>query len=101
MTVQASLSTNDERIFAVGSGKRFVVHAIYLANTTSSRRTVRLHHCTEGRASGTENAILYDVAIAPNGTLIDSTRFPMLEGSLLRGKADAAGVTLTLHGNYA
>lgn len=101
MATQAKLTTSDDRLYVVPSGKRFVVHAIYLANTTSARRTVRIHHVRQGMTSGTENAMLYDVAIAPNGTLIDSTRFPMEEGESLRGKADAAGVTMTLHGNFA
>jgi hypothetical protein len=73
------------------------MHAIYIANTTSATRRVRLHHCTQGRTSGTDNAILYDVAIAPNGTLIDSTRFPLYEGDVIRGKADAVGLTITVH----
>lgn len=101
MATQAKLTTTDDRLYVVPSGSRFVVHAIYLANTTGSTRRVRLHHVRQGMTSGAENAMLYDVAIAPNGTLIDSTRFPMEEGESLRGKADAGGVTMTLHGNYA
>jgi hypothetical protein len=101
MPYQMRLRATDEQLFAVGSGQRFVVHAIYFANTTSSVRRIRLHHCSQGRASGTENALFYDVAIAANGTLIDSTRIPMLEGDALRGMADAAGVTFTLHGTFA
>lgn len=101
MMTQAKILSTDERIWFVPSGKRLVVHAIYLANTTSSRRTVRLHHVRSGMTSGTDNALFYDVAIAPNSTLIDSTRFPMEEGESIRGKADASGVTMTLHGNYA
>ena len=98
MTIQKALRSIDDRIYAIPSKKRFVVHAIYIANTTAATRRVRLHHCTQGRTSGTDNAILYDVAIAPNGTLIDSTRFPMYEGDVIRGKADATGVTITFHG---
>lgn len=92
------LTTNDERIHTVESGRRVTVHAIYIANTTSARRSVRLHHCRDGEASGTSNALFYDVAIAPNGTLIDSTRFRMHEGDQLRGRSDAAGVTVTIYG---
>jgi hypothetical protein len=101
MPYQSRLRATDEQLFSVETGKRFVVHAIYFANTTAALRRVRLHHCTQGRASGTENAMFYDVAIAANGTLIDSTRFPMFEGDSLRGMADAAGVTFTLHGTFA
>lgn len=98
MLARHQFATDDDRIYTVDSGRRAIIHAIYLANTTSSRRTVRLHHCRDGEASGTANALFYDVAIAPNGTLIDSTRIPMREGDQLRGKADASGVTLTVYG---
>lgn len=98
MLSRHQLSATDDRIYTVPSGRRAIIHAVYIANTTSSRRTIRLHHCRDGETSGTANAVFYDVAIAPNGTLIDSTRFPMREGDQLRGKSDAAGVTLTLYG---
>lgn len=101
MTIQKALRSIDDRVYAIPSKKRFVVHAIYIANTTAATRRVRLHHCMNGRPSGTDNAILYDVAIAPNGTLIDSTRFVMDEGDVLRGKSDADGVTVTVHGTDA
>jgi len=97
MALSLALTTNDERLYVVPSGSRQVMHAIYIANTTAATRRVRIHHCTQGRPSGTGNAIFYDVAIAPNGTLIDSTRFPLYEGDAMRGKADAAGVTITFH----
>lgn len=97
MALSLALTTNDERIYVVPSGSRQVMHAIYIANTTAATRRVRLHHCTQGRPSGTDNALLYDVAIAPNGTLIDSTRFPLYEGDVIRGKADAVGLTITVH----
>jgi hypothetical protein len=98
MSTSAALTTTDERLYAIPSGSREVMHAIYITNTTASLRRVRLHHCSQSRASGTDNAIFYDVAIAPNQTLIDSTRFPMYEGDMLRGKADGTGVTVTFHG---
>lgn len=101
MTIQKALRSIDDRVYAIPSKKRFVVHAIYIANTTSATRRVRLHHCMNGRPSGTDNAIFYDVAVAPNGTLIDSTRFVMDEGDVLRGKSDADGVTVTIHGTDA
>lgn len=98
MLARHPLASSDDRIYTVPSGSRAIVHAIYMANTTSSRRTIRLHHCRDGEASGTANALFHDVSIAPNGTLIDSTRFRMNEGDQLRDKADAAGVTLTIYG---
>lgn len=101
MTIQKALRSIEDRVYAITSKQRFVVHAIYIANTTAATRRVRLHHCMNGRPSGTDNAIFYDVAIAPNGTLIDSTRFVMDEGDVLRGKSDADGVTVTIHGTDA
>lgn len=98
MTIQKALRSIDERIHAIPSRNRLVVHAIYIANTTATMRRVRLHHCTKGRSSATDNAIFYDVAIAPNGTLIDSTRITLKPGDQLRGKADALGVSVTIYG---
>lgn len=98
MLARLALRTSDDRIYEVPPGRTIVVHAIYFANTTGSRRTIRLHHVPQGNLSGTENALLYDVAIAPNGTLIDSTRFQLGNGDQLRGKADAAGVTCSVYG---
>lgn len=98
MPRSVTLTTTDEQLYAVPSGSRQVMHAIYVTNTTSATRRVRLHHCTQGRTSATDNAFLYDVAVAPNGTIIDSTRFPMYEGDAIRGKADASGITITFHG---
>jgi hypothetical protein len=92
------LTTTDSRIYTVPSGRRAIVHAIYIANTTAARRTFRLHHCRDGEASAVANAMFYDVAIAANGTLIDSTRFRMSEGDQLRGLGDAAGLSVTVHG---
>lgn len=98
MLARSELRVADDRIYEVPQGRTIVVHALYFANTTASRRTIRLHHISQGQSSGTENALLYDVAIAPNGTLIDSTRFQLANGDQLRGKADAAGVTCTVYG---
>jgi hypothetical protein len=98
MLARLKFTTTDERAYSVPSGVRTILHAIYIANTTTTRRLVRLHHVRNGETSSTSNALFYDVAIAPNGTLIDSTRIPMHEGDELRGLADAAGVTLTLYG---
>lgn len=92
------LSSTDARLYTVKSGARSLVHAIYIVNTTSARRTVRLHHCRDGEVGDAANALLYDVSVAPNGTLIDSTRFLMAEGDQLRGKADASGVSVTIYG---
>lgn len=98
MLARHQLLTTDDRIYTVPSGTRAVVHAIYVVNTTSSRRTIRLHHCRDGEASGTANALLYDVTIAANSTLIDSTRMAISEGDQLRGKADAVGVSVHVYG---
>lgn len=98
MLARFALRAADDRIYEVPPGRTIVVHAIYFANTTGSRRTIRMHHVSQGQSSGTDNALFYDVAIAPNGTLIDSTRFQLGKGDQLRGKADAAGVTCTVYG---
>lgn len=98
MLSRLALRTVDDRIFEVTPGRSVVIHAIYVANTTATRRTIRIHHVPQGQTSGTANALFYDVAIAPNGTLIDSTRFQMMPGDQLRGRADAVGVTCTVYG---
>lgn len=98
MLARFAMRATDDKIYEVPPRRTIVVHAIYFANTTGSRRTIRLHHVSQGQSSGTDNALFYDVAIAPNGTLIDSTRFQLMSGDQLRGKSDVVGVTCTVYG---
>lgn len=98
MLGRKELRTTDDAVYITPPGSGVLVHAIYFANTTGSRRTIRLHHVSQGQSSGTNNALFYDVAIAPNGTLIDSTRMTLKPGDQLRGKADALGVSVTIYG---
>lgn len=90
--------TADSSVYRVDTGQQAAVHAVYICNTTASLRRVRLHHCRNGEASSTVNAMLYDAPLAPNGTLVDATRFVLGQGDELRAMADAAGVTIMVHG---
>jgi hypothetical protein len=90
--------TADTSVYRVDTSKQAAVHAVYLCNTTSSVRRVRLHHCRNGETSSTLNAMLYDAPIAPNGTLVEDTRFVLAQGDELRAMADASGVTIMVHG---
>jgi hypothetical protein len=101
MLARVELNAIESRIFMIPSGSMAVIHAIYFANTTSALRRVRLNLLVSGETSSTANAMFHDVAIAPNGTLVDATRFRMEEGQRLVGLADAAGVTVTIHGTMA
>jgi hypothetical protein len=101
MLARVELNTIESRILMIQTGSVAVIHAIYFANTTSSVRRVRLNLLVSGESSSTANAMFYDVAIAPKGTLIDATRFRMEEGHRLVGLADASGVTVTIHGTMA
>jgi hypothetical protein len=101
MLARLRLSTAAELLYSIPSGKTATVHAIYFANSTTATRKVRLHHCRSNEAAATGNALLYDAAIAPTGTMIDDTRFLMHEGDELRASADASGVTVTLYGTVA
>lgn len=98
MLARKSLRTTIDRVIQCKSGESLLVHAIYVANTTASRRTIRLHHLSHGESATTGNALFYDLAIAPNGTLIDSTRLLLNQGDELVGLADASGVTCTIYG---
>lgn len=98
MLARKSLLTATDRIIQCKSGESLLVHAIYITNTTGARRTFRLHHLSHNESATTGNALFYDVAIAPNGTLIDSTRLLLNQGDQLAGLADATGVTCTIYG---
>lgn len=93
-----SLGTTDESIMQVTSGGNGVVHGVYVVNSSSSARTIRLHHCRNGETGAPVNALLYDVALAAKSTLIDSTRFVMQEGDELRASANGSGVALVIYG---
>lgn len=101
MLARSELNAVESRVFTVPAGSMAVIHAIYFANTTAARRTIRLNLLTSGETSSVGNAMFHDVAIAPNGTLVDATRFRMDQGQRLVGLADAAGVTVTIHGTMA
>jgi len=95
--IHATMRTTDDVLLATPSGGVTVTYMAF-ANTTSSRRTVRVHHVVADEPSATANAILYDAAIAPNSTLVVDMRIAVNRGESLRGKADAAGVTVTMYG---
>lgn len=95
--ISVTLRTVDDVLVTTPAGGITVNYMVF-ANTTSSRRTVRVHHVVAEDASSTANAILYDAAIAPNSTLVTDMRIAVKRGESLRGKADAAGVTLTIYG---
>jgi hypothetical protein len=98
MLERKALRTVASRIIACGSGETIIIHAIYLANTTPTARTVRVHHLAQSDTVDTGNALFYDVRLAPNSTLIDSTRILLNEGDQLVGLSDANGITCTIYG---
>jgi len=96
--IQTTLKTVDDQLAAnYGRGTMSVTMMVF-ANTTASRRTVRLHHVGPAQDSSTANAILYDAAIAPYGSLAVDLRLGLGPGESLRGLADASGVSLTMYG---
>lgn len=99
--IRASLETSDRRLFANSTRGPIMVSHIVLANTTSARRTVRVHHCTSGETGGASNALLYDATMSANSSIILDMPFFLAVGEEIRGKADAAGVTMTIQGPMA
>lgn len=99
--IHATLRTSDDVILANNTSGGMAVSTLILANTSSARRTVRVHHVGQGQASSTINAILYDASIAPNSSLVLDTRINVKAGESLRGLADAVGVTVTIYGGTA
>lgn len=96
--IRERLGTVDKSLCRNAAVGFVTVQTIMIANTTSDRRTVRLHHIMQGETSSAANAILYDTAIAPNSTLVISCYMMLKAGEELRGLADAVGVTVTLYG---
>jgi hypothetical protein len=98
MLSRVTLRTQDDQLFAAESGGETVIHAVYLANTSSSLRRFRIHHVLQGETSSTANALFYDVAIPANSTYVDDTRIVVRGGEELRGLADGSGIVATIYG---
>lgn len=95
--VQATLATFDRKIVSAAGSSR-LSGSIWIANTSSDRRRVRLNHVTRAEAGATSNALLHDVAIAPNSTLVIDVAIMLEMGDELVGRADGSGVTVTVYG---
>ena len=96
--IREKLKATDTVVFRNTRDMSASIQTIVIANTTSARRTVRLHHLMQGETSSVANALLYDVAVAPNSTLMITAFITMALGEELRGMADATGVSVTLYG---
>lgn len=93
-----ALATADESLHMNMTGSMQVVSAMWLVNTTSVRRTVRVHHVSAGDVTQAGNAMLYDACLAPNSTLVVDVPVMLNVGDELRGRADAAGVNAIIYG---
>lgn len=97
--IRAAFRTSDDRLFVHSAGGLAIISSVLIANTNSSRVTFRLHHVQPGETSVPANAILYDVAIAPNSSILLENVITMKHGEELRGLASASGVSMTMYGN--
>lgn len=95
--LQTTLTTFDRKIVSSAGRSRFT-NGLYIANTSTSRRRVRLHHVQRAGPADASNAILHDVAIAPSSTLVLELALVLEIGDELIGRADGSGVTVTVYG---
>ena len=95
--IQTPLTTIDRKIVSSAGSSRFTT-GIYIANTSTDRRRVRINHVKRAGPSATSNAILHDVAIAPTSTLVLDLAIVLDIGDELIGRADGSGVTVTVYG---
>ena len=79
-----------------------VIHAIWIANTTSSDRTVTIKHIPENQATADGFCLMKGVTVSANTTTVITRDKPiyMREGSKLMAFAAAASaIALTVYGD--
>lgn len=97
--ISRAMSATEEQLVANTTASIQMHGPIWIVNTTTSRRTVRLHHVVSGASAQAGNALLYDAAIAPNSSMMLEIPIMLQPGDQLRGKADADGVTAVIYGD--
>lgn len=100
LAAKAILAT-ESKALQVGPDKQYAIHSFHIVNTSTATRTVRVHHCTQGEIGTTVNALLYDVPVLGNSTIIHDARFMMVAGDELRMSASGSGLTMVVHGLVA
>lgn len=96
---QAQLAAADGQLYLTPGGTTTTITAIYIAETTGTARTFRLHQVNSGGTSAAANALFYDHGIGANRTIKDGAGIILTAGEMLRGLASAAtAVTVTVFG---
>jgi hypothetical protein len=96
-----SILAIETKAMQVGPDQHFAVHSFHVVNSSTSRRKVRVHHCSQGEIGSATNALLYDVPVLGTSTIIHDARFMMVPGDELRVSSDGTGLSIVVHGLVA
>lgn len=92
-TTSAALTTG------LNANETLQITSVQLVNTTASARTVNINLAGDGGAAATSNAVEVAKAVSASASTGSAlTGMNLIPGAVLYAYADAAGVTLQLHG---
>lgn len=93
------LPTTIQPLYHCPAGMSSVVEAIVLCNVTTSQSTVRIHHVTPIEATGSSNAIMFDIIVRPNSTTTVELPMYCVDGDrIMASSSVASSVCVTLYG---
>lgn len=96
---QVELTASDAQLYLAPGGTTTTVIAIYIAETSGTARTFRLHQVNAAGSSTVANALFYNHGLGANRTIKDGSGIILRAGEMLRGLASVVNaVTVTVFG---
>lgn len=89
----------DGAIYTVPAAKSAVVSSLVICNTGAAATTVRVHARVAAAGAAVGNALVYDMPIAGNDTVVLTLGATLTATDILSGRSAAGGVTFTAFGD--
>jgi len=93
-------TTTTSTLYECPAGNQSTVYSVWIANTTASAVTIRLHHLIPRESAAEENALFYGLSCAANTTTVVEVPIYLGPGEKLAAYASSStAATFTVYGS--